>query len=109
MSGKRKEKDLNAVEVGRRIALARREQGGMTQRELADLVGVTERSLAEWELGGVLPYRWIRRLEEVLDRPASWILYGDEAVPVDLQQQLTEIRAKLDEVLKRVDGGRPKR
>lgn len=104
-----KEKDLNAVEIGRRIAQARKELDGMVQRELADLVGVTERSVAEWEIGGVIPYRHMRRLESVLGKPASWILYGDEGVPADLQGQLGAIQDKLDEILSHINGGRAKR
>ena len=86
---------LVAKEVGRRIAQARKEQDGMTQRELGDLVSVTERSVAEWEAGGVIPYRHMRRLEEVLQRPAAWLLYGDTGVPVDLQKQLDDIFKQL--------------
>lgn len=94
---------LNAKEVGGRIALGRKELGGMTQRELADLVGVTERSVAGWEIGEVIPFRHVRRLEEVLAKPAAWILYGEEGVPVDLGQQLDAIRAQLDWIRSRLE------
>ena len=87
--------ELVAKEVGQRIAQSRKELVGMTQRELGDLVGVTERSIAAWELGEVIPYRHMRRLEEVLSRPAAWILYGDEGTPADLVAQLKAIQDDL--------------
>jgi transcriptional regulator with XRE-family HTH domain len=89
---------LVAKEVGRRIAQSRKELDGMTQRELGDLVSVTERSVAAWELGEVIPYRHMRRLEEVLQRPASWLLYGESATPPNLQQQLDDIFKQLSEI-----------
>lgn len=68
-----------AKEIGARIALARREADGMTQRELADLIGVTERSVAAYEAGDVIPYRFMRQLQSLLNRPVQWILYGEES------------------------------
>ena len=82
-------------EIGRRIALARREAGGMTQRELSDLLGVTERSIAAYEAGDVIPYRLMKRLEAVTNRPASWILYGDSAGSA-IEVLLREIIERLD-------------
>ena len=67
-------------EIGLRIAEARREAGGMGQRELGELVGVTERSVQAWEAGEVIPYRYLRDLERALGRPAAWLLHGPEAV-----------------------------
>jgi transcriptional regulator with XRE-family HTH domain len=87
-------------EIGRRIALARREADGMTQRELADLLGVTERSVAAYEAGDVIPYRFMRQLENLLNRPASWILYGEQQQPADEAiMRLTERVEKLIEML----------
>src|SRR5688500_7691166 len=82
--------DEQAKEIGGRIRQARKEAGGMTQRELGDLLGVTERSVNAYEAGEVVPYRFVRDLELVLNVPAAWILHGDGA--------LEETR-KLDEML----------
>jgi transcriptional regulator with XRE-family HTH domain len=102
-------KGERAKEIGARIALARKEADGMTQRELADLIGVTERSVAAYEAGEVIPYRFMRQLEQLLNRPASWILYGEQAAPADevmeqllkrqeeMAKQLREIKALLNE------------
>lgn len=67
-------------EIGQRIADARHEAGGMGQRELGELVGVTERSIQAWESGEVIPYRYLRDLESALGRPAAWFLHGEDAV-----------------------------
>lgn len=93
-----KEKSARAVEIGERIALARKEADGMTQRELADLLGVTERSVAAYEAGDVIPYRFMRQLESLLNRPASWILYGEGNGIEDgeLQRQLNVLTQKVD-------------
>jgi transcriptional regulator with XRE-family HTH domain len=67
--------------VGRRIAEARRD-AGLTQKELAQLVGVDETSVQAWEQGRTSPYRRIRTLEYVLGRPGSWLLHGHtQALP----------------------------
>lgn len=71
----------------------------MTQRELADLLGVTERSVAAYEAGEVIPYRFMRQLEQLLNRPANWILYGESSAAEDWQKAFAEITRKLDEIL----------
>lgn len=62
--------------IGTRIAQARRE-AGLTQEELADLVGVSTRSLQSYEAGNVVPYKHIRKLAKVLKRQVEWFLHGD--------------------------------
>lgn len=89
-----------AKEIGGRIALARKEADGMTQRELADLLGVTERSVAAYEAGEVIPYRFMRQLEQLINRPANWILYGEQQNgDVDLAKQVADLTAKVDQLL----------
>jgi transcriptional regulator with XRE-family HTH domain len=91
---------LRSREVGERIAQARREADGMTQRELADLISVTERSVAAYEAGDVIPYRYMNKLEEVLGRSSSWILYGEETpTTAALGERADEMNAKLDTIL----------
>jgi len=99
---KGKNTELKAKEIGKRIALARREAGGMTQRELAMLCGVTDRSVAAWESGSVIPYRYMDEVTEALDRPKAWILYGSEGIE-SRDEQLDVIERKLDEVIATLD------
>lgn len=97
------QQELNAKEIGARIAQSRREAGGMTQRELADLIGVTERSVAAYEAGDVVPYRFMRKIEDILAKPAAWILYGEEATPSHMEDRLTALERKIDRILELLD------
>ena len=99
---------LKAREIGKRIALARNEAGGMTQRELADLIGVTERSVSAYERGEVVPFRFIRQLESALARPAAWFLYGEDIeqiAPGEVVANQAMIIKKLNAILKRLEEG----
>jgi transcriptional regulator with XRE-family HTH domain len=101
---KRHQKTDKAIEIGKRIAEARKEAGGMTQEELGELVGVSVRSIAAWELGDVIPYRHLKELEKATGVTAAWLLHGEESTDVR-DQQLEEISSKLDEILRRLDRG----
>lgn len=63
------------VVVGGRIAQARK-QRGLTQRQLAEGLGVTVRSVQSYESGAVLPYRHLARLGALLHRSPAWFLHG---------------------------------
>lgn len=91
-------RDVKAIEIGQRIVAARLELGGMKQEELAELIGVSQRSMQAYESGEVIPYRKMKDLERVLQRPMAWIIHGDEAV-VGKDEQLARIESKLDELL----------
>ena len=93
---------IRRKEIGKRIALARREANGMTQRELATYLGVTERQVASYEAGAYIPYRHMAELEEAVGRTASWILYGDEinnGSNKEIIERLERLEQKLEEVL----------
>ena len=68
-----------AAEIGARIAQARKEAGGMRQRELADLLDTSARSVQNYEAGVSIPWRHFKQLEVVFKRPMEWFLYGEEA------------------------------
>jgi DNA-binding XRE family transcriptional regulator len=95
----KKKDSLRAKEIGGRIKQARHEAGGMTQRELAELVGVTERSIAGWEAGQVIPFRWMRLIESAVGRPAEWILYGDKIQQSTIEENQLKILQKLETLL----------
>lgn len=88
---------LDARAVGARVKTARQESDGMTQRELADLVGVTERSIAAVERGEWIPYRHMSKLERIFERPAAWFLYGDGHQEMD--PSLSRLEEKLDRII----------
>jgi transcriptional regulator with XRE-family HTH domain len=61
------------LRVGRRVAEARR-RAGFTQRELAEALGVTVRSIQLYESGSVIPYKHLRRIELLTRTRPGWIL-----------------------------------
>jgi transcriptional regulator with XRE-family HTH domain len=102
---------VNAFEpaiIGRRIAQARQEAGGMTQEELGDLLGVTTRSVQGYEAGAVIPWKHFNRLEEIFHRPLDWFL--DREPPPSTVHQLPDVAAGIaqlersaEDVLKALD------
>jgi transcriptional regulator with XRE-family HTH domain len=50
----------------------------MTQRELAESLELSPRSVQAWEEGAASPYRRIAELEALLQRSGAWILHGRE-------------------------------
>lgn len=89
-----------AREVAARIVQARKELS-LTQKELAELAGVSDRSMQGYENAEVVPYRRMRDLARVLNRPVEWLLHGDEAVTPS-EKRLEALESKLDEILKRL-------
>jgi HTH-type transcriptional regulator, cell division transcriptional repressor len=61
--------------VGARLAGARRE-AGLSQRALAATLGVTPRTVQNYESGKIVPYRHLASLSALLGRTASWLLTG---------------------------------
>ncbi len=93
---------IKAQEIGRRIVQARKEAGGMTQRELAELLGVTERSVIAYEHGDVIPYRFLDKLESALGRSAGWFLHGEETAVDSADKRFVEVVALLKELREEV-------
>lgn len=91
------DKSTKAKEVGQRIAQARAEAGGMSQEELAVLVGLSKRSVQAHELGEVIPYKFLRDYERALAKPAAWLLHGDVAV-VGREREFEELREILGDM-----------
>ena len=79
--------------VGGRIAAARRESG-LTQRLLADRLGVTVRSVQNYESGAIVPYKHLRHIETSTGKRPGWLLDGDEGVP--LISSITALQAAME-------------
>jgi DNA-binding transcriptional regulator YiaG len=65
--------------VTERIKRVRRDLG-LSQKEFADLVGVSERSVQHWESGKKPQPKALRRLAEVAKKPVAWFYEAEEAV-----------------------------
>lgn len=90
---------LEAQAIGERIAQARRE-AGLTQEEVADLATFSKRSLQDYEAGVTIPYKHMREIARLLNRPVPWFLHGDaeESIPSSLER-LDRIEAQLAAIL----------
>src|SRR3954471_20781409 len=80
------------VGLGDRIRQARIE-AGLTQDQLAELVGVGMRQIQYYEAGESDPYRKLRQIAEATGKPIEWLLRGDEdATPqVELGERLDRL------------------
>jgi hypothetical protein len=94
------DREIDARDLGRRIAQARYEAGWMTQKTLAELLCVCRRSVQAYEAGKTIPYRHLHRLQEIFEKPASWFLYGSEPNDGDAAGE----EAPDDPVLKLLEG-----
>lgn len=95
---------LEARAIGARIALARNE-AGLTQDELSDLAqGFKRRSLQDYETGVTIPFKHLREISALLDRPVEWFLHGDPDQPSSEDwRQVREEIAHLADVLARIE------
>ena len=72
---------MDQVKIGRFIAAMRRERG-MTQRELAEALGLSNRTISKWECGDGLPeLANILPLCELLGVTADELLRGERRQP----------------------------
>jgi len=81
---------------------AYRNRHGMTQRELADQLGVTQQSVARWEQGSPPSRHMARTLEVLVDEPDSASRSGDIAEIIGIRPPApTLVRTRgLDEARK---------
>ena len=68
---------MDQIKIGRFIAAMRRERG-MTQRELAEALGLSNRTISKWECGAGLPELMnVLPLCELLGVTADELLRGE--------------------------------
>lgn len=95
--------ELERAQISARIKEARL-AAGLTQDELADLLGVQQRSVANYESVRV-PWRLLGKIAEFTGRSTEWLLYGKEpgeASPDDRLANLEEMVGKLVVMLEQV-------
>ncbi len=91
-------------EIGDRIRQAR-EQAGLRQEDLADLIGMSTRQVQNYEAADSKPYAKLRAIAGATGVSVEWLLQGDEAVtpPGDLHERLGRLEKMVAEVLRRLD------
>lgn len=90
--------------VGDRIRQARME-AGLTQDELADLVGIGMRQIQYYESGESDPYRKLRSIAEATGKSIAWLLRGEakgEAADEEILERLEAVESLLQDVLRRL-------
>lgn len=101
---------FEAREIGDRITEARKIRG-MTQEELAEIAPFSKRSLQDYEAGATIPYRHLRDLSRLLNKPEEWFLYGDQqagepaVAELAVLAQLDRIEQALEVLAARLDLG----
>jgi transcriptional regulator with XRE-family HTH domain len=88
--------------IGTRIA-KRRHQRGMTQEDLADALGVSKSTVANWETGKHLPIRHLGAIEQVLEIQLDGPESSPSASREDLRDQLRRLQDLAAEVADRLD------
>jgi transcriptional regulator with XRE-family HTH domain len=94
---------IRLAAVGERIKQARQE-AGLTQDELADLVGIGMRQIQYYEAGESDPYRRINKIAEVTNTTAGWLLHGEVPVSEPAADELAARLLAVEEGQERMEG-----
>ena len=90
---------MNQENIGKFIVELRKEKN-MTQQELADKIGVTDRAISNWENGKRLPdYSLLKPLSDALDISINELLAGKKLNNNDLKKQADENIIKFTELV----------
>ena len=86
---------MNQEIIGKFIAKCRKEKN-MTQQELADKLGVTDRAVSHWENGRRLPdYSLVKELCEILSISINELFSGEKLSKEDYKTKAEENMSKL--------------
>ena len=91
---------MNQIKIGKFIASCRKEQG-MTQANLAEKLGITDRAVSKWENGKSMPDSGIMlELCELLEINVNELLSGEKIFMNNYEEKTEE---NLRQVLNRVE------
>jgi len=94
---------MNQQAIGQFIATKRREQN-LTQEQLAEKIGVSNKTVSKWEMGKTMPeYSVIEPLCEVLNISVSELIAGKEKDPAEnnsLQEDIALLSYKIEQLEK---------
>jgi len=91
---------MNQIKIGKFIASCRKEQG-ITQANLAEKLGITDRAVSKWENGKSMPDSGIMlELCELLEINVNELLSGEK---IDMNNYEEKTEENLRQVLNRVE------
>ena len=94
---------MNQQAIGQFIAAKRREQN-LTQEQLAEKIGVSNKTVSKWETGKTMPdYSVVEHLCEALHVSVSELLAGQETCPEtnrSLQEEVMLLSYKIEQLEK---------
>ncbi len=78
---------MNAFDVGKFISELRKEEG-LTQKELAEKLSVTDKAVSKWETGKCYPdIEMIEKISKIFDVSINEILSGEKILPERVQEE----------------------
>ncbi len=78
---------MNTIDVGNFISKLRKEKG-LTQKELAERIGVTDKAVSKWETGKCYPdIEIVEKLSLLFNISINEILSGEKILPEKIQQE----------------------
>lgn len=99
-------------QIGARIKQAR-EEAGLRQEDLHDLIGLSLRQVQNLEAGVSKPYKHLNAIAEVTNRPFDWFLHGETKNEDRLETALAELgalRIQVEQILALLEApSRPRR
>lgn len=94
---------MDQVKVGRFIAQCRKEKN-MTQRELAEILGISDKTISKWETGKGLPEAgYMVPLAEALGISVNELLSGERILEEEYQEKAEETMVALAEMKEEVE------
>lgn len=82
-----------------RVRQLKAEHPELTWAQIAEHVGIKERSVMEWQKTGGMSYANAEKFAELMNVPAAWVWRGEEPPdPGKAEVQLDRIEAKLDDL-----------
>lgn len=94
---------MNQIKIGQFIAQCRKEKN-MTQRQLADELGISDKTISKWETGKGLPEaEFMTPLSEILGITVNELLTGERIPEAEYQERAEETMVALAEMKAEVE------
>jgi transcriptional regulator with XRE-family HTH domain len=88
--------ETTALTLGQLIKIARLE-AGLRQKDLAAELGLSYRSIQEYESDRIVPYQQLRAIEEITGKPQGWLTDN-----YDPYQRVSQMAEEIEEIGKDV-------